>query len=231
MSDTETLAEIFRNPDHAARYAEGPKRFVPGLDSLHRIMLQLLRERVPPDGKVLVLGAGGGLELKTLSDGAPEWTFCGVDPSAEMLAAAKVTLGKDSQRVDWVEGLIFDSPPGPFDGGTCLLTLHFVPDDGGKLETLKALRARLKPGAPFVIAHMAIDKTAPDADLQFGRYATYAENNGTDPDMVARARTDVKAMLNCVGPDRDESLLREAGFTGIELVFAGLTWRGWVAYA
>ncbi|WP_255606611.1 hypothetical protein [Asticcacaulis sp. AND118] len=36
--------------------------------------------------------------------------------------------------------------------------------------------------------------------------------------------------LNTVGPERDESLLREAGFTGIELLFKGLYGCGWVAY-
>jgi tRNA (cmo5U34)-methyltransferase len=232
MTETlENLADIFKNAEHAARYAEGPRRFVPGFDGLHRIMLQVLRERMPKDGKVLVLGAGGGLEILTMAQAEHEWTFCGVDPSAEMLAAARLTLGDAASRVDWIEGLIFDAPRTLFDGGTCMLTLHFVPDDGAKLDTLKAMRARLKPGAPFVIAHMAIDKNATDADLQFERYARYSEDSGTDPEMVARARTHVKAMLHSVGPGRDEALLKEAGFTGVELVFAGLVWRGWVGYA
>jgi tRNA (cmo5U34)-methyltransferase len=227
----EKLAEIFNNPEHAARYAEGPKRFVPGFDGLHRIMTQLLQETVPADARVLVLGAGGGLEIRTLSQAMPDWRFCGVDPSGEMLTQAKALLGENAQKVDWVEGLIFDAPAEKFDAATCLLTLHFVPDDGAKLETLKAVRARLKPGAPFFAAHLSIDKTAADSDLKFERYARFSEGSGTDPEMVAKARTQVKAMLNCVSQERDESLLREAGFQRIELVFAGLSWRGWIAYA
>jgi tRNA (cmo5U34)-methyltransferase len=227
----EKLAEIFNNPEHAARYAEGPKRFVPGFDGLHRIMTQLLQETVPVDARVLVVGAGGGLEIRTLSQAMPDWRFCGVDPSGEMLAQARTLLGEDAQKVDWVEGLIFDAPAEKFDAATCLLTLHFVPDDGAKLETLKAVRARLRPGAPFFAAHLAIDKSAVDADLKFERYACFSEGSGSDPEMVAKARPQVKAMLNCVGPERDESLLREAGFQRIELVFVGLSWRGWIAYA
>jgi len=227
----EKLADIFNNPEHAARYAEGPKRFVPGFDGLHRIMTQLLQETVSADARVLVLGAGGGLEIRTLSQAMPDWRFCGVDPSGEMLAQARTLLGEAAQKVDWVEGLIFDAPAEQFDAATCLLTLHFVPDDGAKLETLKAVRARLRPGAPFFVSHLSIDKTAADADLKFERYARFSEGSGTDPEMVAKARTHVKGMLNCVGPERDESLLREAGFQRIELVFAGLSWRGWIAYA
>ncbi|ODS01483.1 hypothetical protein AUC71_00265 [Methyloceanibacter marginalis] len=33
-----------------------------------------------------------------------------------------------------------------FDAATCILTAHFVPDDGAKLAFFEAIRARLKPG-------------------------------------------------------------------------------------
>lgn len=224
----EQLADIFRDPDYAAKYAEGPRKFIPGFDGLHRIMAQMLLEANPQS--VLVLGGGGGLETRTLMDALPQARFCVVDPSAEMIAQGQGHLG-DTDRVDWVEGYIFDAPQDPFEAATCMLTLHFVPDDGGKLETLQALRARLKPGAPFFAAHLAIDKTAPDADRQFERYARFVELGGMEPDMVVCARTQVKAKLNCVSPHRDEELLREAGFSGVEMVYRGLYWCGWVAYA
>lgn len=43
---------------------------------------------------ILVLGAGGGLELKAFSEMQPSWHFDGVDSSAEMLDLAHTTLGK-----------------------------------------------------------------------------------------------------------------------------------------
>jgi len=57
--------------NHARIYAEGPPRQVPGFDSLHRMTIMLLAERVPPQGRVLVHGAGGGLELKAFADTHP----------------------------------------------------------------------------------------------------------------------------------------------------------------
>lgn len=226
--ELKNIADIFKKADHAAKYADGPKRFVPGLDGLHRIMAQLVREAEPKS--VLVLGGGGGLETRTLIDALPDARFCAVDPSAEMIAQGKIYLGETDQ-VDWIEGLIFDAPIGPFDAATCMLTLHFVPDDGGKLETLKAIRARLRPGAPFFMAHLSIDKEAPQAEQQFERYLTYAADSQFDPEQLALSRQRIRAMLNCVGPERDADLLREAGFEGIEMVFKGLYWCGWVAYA
>lgn len=51
----------FSDPDAVARYAEGPSRQVPGFHALQQMSALLLAETVPPDGQVLVLGAGGGL--------------------------------------------------------------------------------------------------------------------------------------------------------------------------
>ena len=75
----------FSDPEAVARYAEGPPRFVPGYADMHRMTRILLAERAAPDAQVLVLGAGGGLELKALAEAEPRWEFVGVDPAAAML--------------------------------------------------------------------------------------------------------------------------------------------------
>ncbi|WP_425476701.1 class I SAM-dependent methyltransferase [Xanthomonas massiliensis] len=69
-------------------YAENAARMVPGLRDLPKMAGALLAERVPTDARILVLGAGGGLELKGLAEMQPGWRFDGVDPSAEMLQLA-----------------------------------------------------------------------------------------------------------------------------------------------
>ncbi|MFL1545719.1 hypothetical protein [Pseudomonas sp. O39] len=46
-------------------------RLVPGFDGMQRMTTLLLREQVPATGNVLVLGAGGGLELKRFADAEP----------------------------------------------------------------------------------------------------------------------------------------------------------------
>lgn len=225
---TDKIADLFKDPEHARTYAERPKKIIPGFDGLHRITAQLLAEAAP--AQTLVVGGGGGLELKTLIDALPQGGFCAVDPAAEMIAQGKAYLG-DPASVSWIEGYVFDAPEGPFDAATCLLTLHFVPDDGAKLETLKAIRCRLKPDAPFVIAHLSIDKNDPASGRRFDRYLKFGSDSDMDPKVLKAAHERVRTQLNCVGPARDEDLLREAGFHDIELVFRGLYWCGWVAYA
>ncbi len=79
--------------------------------------------------QVLVLGAGGGLELKALAEAEPRWNFVGVDPALAMLKLAEQTLGPFNARVQLQQGYIDDAPDGPFDAATCLLTLHFLDAD------------------------------------------------------------------------------------------------------
>jgi hypothetical protein len=66
----EHTASSFTDPDAVARYRDGPPKQVPGFADLHRMTDLLVAERTPDDGRVLVLGAGGGLELKTSRGGA-----------------------------------------------------------------------------------------------------------------------------------------------------------------
>ncbi len=54
-------------------------------------------------------------------------------------------------RVDLHHGYIDNAPAGPFDGATCLLTLHFLPEGRAPPHGGRDYR-RLKPGAPFVVA-------------------------------------------------------------------------------
>lgn len=90
------------------------------------MVMLLLAERAPDDARVLVLGAGGGLEIKAFAEARPGWWFDGVDPSAEMMNLAQVTLGPLAARARLHHGLIDCAPEGPFDAATCILTLHFV---------------------------------------------------------------------------------------------------------
>ncbi|MBK3734538.1 methyltransferase domain-containing protein [Azospirillum brasilense] len=220
----------FSDPDAVARYPEGPKRFVPGLDGLHRMTGVLLAEKAPRAARVLVLGAGGGLELKALADAHPHWRFVGVDPAAEMLRLAERTLGTHMGRVELVEGYIDDAPEGPFDAATCLLTLHFLPAPERE-RTVRQIHRRLVPGAPFVAAHGSFPQRPAERGLWLDRYAAYAVASGTDPEQASAARTAVEASVQMLSPEEDEAVLRKGGFSDAQLFYSAFTWRGWVAHA
>jgi tRNA (cmo5U34)-methyltransferase len=224
------LLAPFSDPQAVARYTDGPPRFVPGFADLHKMTGILLAEYAAADARVLVLGAGGGLELKALAQTHPGWSFDGVDPAPEMLKLARQTLGPLAMRVRLHEGLIDDAPEGPFDAATCLLTLHFLPANERR-RTVQQIHHRLKPGAPFVAAHSSFPQSGRARALWLKRYAAFALGSGTDPAQTEKMRAAVEAHLSLYNPDEDEAILREAGFSDVSLFYAAFTWRGWVAYA
>lgn len=228
--DRVDFIKFFSDRTAVANYHDGPPRFLPGIYALRTMTSILLAEKAPDDARVLVLGAGGGMELKVLALAHPGWSFVGVDPALPMLDLAQRTLGPLMSRVELVQGYIEDAPSGPFDAATCLLTLHFL-DAPTRLRTVRAIHDRLKPGAPFVAAHSSFPQDPSSRSVWLERYGAYAVASGVDPQQAAGAREAVATNLSLLDPEQDEEILRESGFSAPEMFFAALTWRGWIAHA
>lgn len=224
------IQDMFSDPQAVAKYTDGPPRFVPGYNAMLSMAAILLAERVPDNAQVLVLGAGGGLELKAFAQAHQGWSFDGVDPSAAMLGLARQTLGPFAPRARLHQGYIDDAPEGPFDGATCLLTLHFV-DVAERRRIASEVRRRLKPRAPFVVAHLSAPNGEQERPLWLSRYSAFLAASGVEPDQAAAARNAVSNHLEILAPAQDEAILREAGFSDPTLFYTGFTFRGWVAYA
>lgn len=214
----------------SSSYAEGPPRQVPGYGSLHRMVSMLLAERTPGDGRVLVLGAGGGLELKALAEAHRGWTFDGVDPSADMLELARQAAGPHIDRIHLHHGYVDAAPDGPFGAATSLLTFHFIPREE-RLETLRQIRRRLKRGAPFVLAHISFLQSEPERSEWIARHVAWSAADGTSDAQLEASRQAIGTRLSILSPDEEEAMLREAGFADVSLFYAALSFRGWVAYA
>lgn len=220
----------FSDPAAVANYAEGPPRFVPGFTDMQRMARVLLAERAPCDARVLVLGAGGGLELAAFADGQSGWTFDGVDPSAPMLALARQATVAHAARIRLHEGFIDAAPDGPFDAAACLLTMHFMPAPE-RSHALHAIHARLRPGSPFVVMHLSAGRDAAGRARWLARDAAFAIANGIDPEMAQRRYEVMARDLHVLGPAQDEALLRGAGFGDIEVFNVGGAFCGWICHA
>ena len=220
----------FSDPGAVAHYHEGPPRLVPGFHDLQRMAQVLLAERAPPDGRVLVLGAGGGLELKAFADAQPGWTFDGVDPSHEMLELALDTVGEHAGRVTLHQGYVDAAPSGPFDAATCLLTMHFMPLCERR-HAVRVIRQRLRRGAPFVVAHMSFAQDEDERALWLARDEAYAVASGAPPEEARHRREVIERVLPVLAPEQDEALLREEGFKEVSMFYAAGVFRGWIGYA
>lgn len=231
MPDTNKMfLDMFSDRERIAQYADGAPRFTPGLDAVHRMTALLLAEHAPAGAHVLVLGAGGGRELRALAQTQAGWHFTGVDPAGPMLDLARDTMGEDAVRADLIEGYIDAAPAGPFDAATCLLTLHFL-DRDERIRTLREMHRRMKPSAPLVVVHSSFPQQEQARGRWFARYAAFAVASGADPAQTEQARAAVADSLALLTLEEDEACLRDAGFNEVELFYAAFTWRGWVSRA
>lgn len=225
--------QFFDDPDKVAAYEQGPRWFIPAYEASHDMAAVLLHEFVPPTAEILVVGAGGGIELAALAKAGPEWRFTGIDPAKPMLAMAEGRLAAmgAADRVTLIQGFVADAPAGPFDAATCFLTLHFVADDGSRLALLEDIRRRLKPGAPFLLINGCLDKTSPRFGRDMARYSAFARFKGAPAEMASMAAATVAEQIHLLPPARDEALLAEAGFHSVEPFYRGLWVHGWLAHA
>ena len=219
----------FTNPAVVSRYADITPQRVPGYVDLHRMAVILLSERVREAANILVLGAGGGLELKSFAEARPGWSFVGVDPSRPMLDLAERVTAPYSARVRLVHGYIDDTPCESFDGATCLLTLHFLslPE---RLRVLRELRLRMKHRAPLVMVHHSKPPIG-DIDRWLERSLAFAAGAQPYPEQTAASAAVMAERLPLLSADDEEAVLRQAGFSDPTLFYASFSFRGWVAYA
>jgi tRNA (cmo5U34)-methyltransferase len=220
----------FSDPKAIYGYAENATRRVPGLHDVHCMSALLLAESTPSNGRVLVVGAGGGMELKYFTESNPGWRLDGVDPSLEMLELARAALGSRASHVRLHQGYVQTAPAGPFDAASCLLTLHFIAEEE-RYRTLHEIHSRLKPGGVFVAMHYSISQDRAERDLWLSRCAAFASASGIDPEQAKTSVTAIGAQLPILSPKQDEALMRKAGFLDIETFYTGLAFRGWVAHA
>lgn len=201
---------------------------MPGLPDLHRMAMLLLSECAPKDGDILVVGAGGGMELTALAEAQPGWSFVGVDPSGPMLELARLQVKDIVQRVKLIEGTIDVVPADQFDGATCLLVLHFL-DKSERLNTLMQIHRRLKPGARLVVAHHSAG--ASDAALWLARSAAFAARATFSWETASATGAAMAAALPLLSASEEEALMRKAGFESVELFYSAFSFKGWVATA
>ena len=141
-----------RPPMPVSEYEQTVKRVNAGYDLIFTLTECFLRAQQQPQMKVLVVGAGGGMEIERFAPANAGWRLTGVDPSQDMLdlAQAKADQLGVREQVTLVRGTITDLPSDArFDAATCIFVLHFLPDPA-KLALLQGIHSRLRPDAPLI---------------------------------------------------------------------------------
>lgn len=132
---------------------------------------------VPPNKKIIEIGAGTGLLLEKLLEINPQYDLTGMDHTPAMLDIAKKRLGDRAKLFE--ADILVMSIPDRFDvaisnGGLCAFVdtgsdcdfYTHLPDDESNLRALKNIANCLEPGGWFIIniqgVHDSYDQPLPD---------------------------------------------------------------------
>lgn len=219
--------------EKAQAYDRRIRDAIPGYEALHQLACMVVAEATGGEGRVLVAGAGTGAECVALGTACPHLHLVGIDPSADMLAQAERKVAEHglNERVRLYPSKVAELPTfEPFDAATLLLVLHFLPDDGGKLDLLSDLAKHLKPGAPLVLADLfgpGWDESWQAELRTYWRHLQRAAGIGASE--IDKGFSHVDRDIHPVTEERLTQLLAQAGFGPPQPFFRALCFGGWLA--
>lgn len=228
-------AKIEFDRDRATQYDLDIRKAIPGYESLHGMAYSLLQTSLGESARLLIVGSGTGMELVNYSKSNPAWLLTGVEPSPEMMAIAKLELSHQQiqERVDLHTGYVDSLPETePMDAATLMLVMHFLTDDGAKLQLLKDIAQRLKPGAKLILADLYGDRSASyfDRFIQAWQNFYFSQlDDETRTKAEANFQTSIRNSIYFVTEARIIELLEAAGFSQINKFYNAFLFGGWIA--
>ncbi|WP_171817756.1 class I SAM-dependent methyltransferase [Pyxidicoccus fallax] len=177
---------------------------------------------------LLFVGLGTGAELLPYQRfDVPGWRFTGVDPSEPMLAVARKRLEDEGllSRTHLHVGELHTLPAGPlFDGAQMMGVLHHVEGEEARVELLREVTRRLKPGAPLVVGC----RIGPDPELtnvEMRRWRAY----GIPSKELAHRREHLAAMRPIESDAALFAMLARTGLVAPKTLFVSLQFKVFLA--
>lgn len=220
--------------DYGRAYEDLAHRVIPGYRTLFPMVAALADPALPPGGRLLVVGAGTGIELATFRRARPDLHLTGLDPSAQMLELARRRLATAADAptgpgsVDLRLGLVRDLPVRPrFHAATIINVLHFLPDDGEKASLLKGVADRLRAGGLLVLFDLHGEPGAPEHERAMAAWRRYWRIMNLAEEEIPRFEERISTGIHFASAQRIADLAEQAGFGPPRRFFQGLLYGGW----
>ena len=216
--------------DRAAHYDAQASINLPGAQALYEVGVSALTAQL--DGQdsasLLFVGLGTGAELVPYTRfDVPGWRFTGVEPSDAMLAVARKRLEAEGllSRTQLHVGELRTLPPGPsFDGAQMMGVLHHVEGEEARLELLREVTRRLKPGAPLVVG-CRVGKDPVLTNVEFRRLRAY----GVPQDALEHRRQRLAEVRPIESDAALFAMLARAGLVEPRPIFISLQFKVFLA--
>lgn len=220
--------QLFPNSE----YDKIVRMVIPGYDALHTMTQAFFQEKLSEEANLLIVGAGTGMELVTFGKSNPKWHLLGVEPSISMLAIAQQQIEQHglSDRVELYHGYTHELPATPlYDGATCILVMHFLPDEASKLRLLQSIAQRLKSEAIFILADMFGEQDTDTFNQFTSAWKIHGELMGLNSEKIEEMLETAKKGISSISEQKVFELLQSAGFGNIVRFYTALWYGGWIA--
>ena len=216
--------EIFEK-ERASNYNQFVEDWIPNYSYFMEKLPKLLSDTDNKD--LLVVGCGTGNEIVQFAKADQDWKITGVDPSPKMISQAKERLAKH-ENIELIEGLVSDlSHDRKYGAVSLLLVLHFLEDNGEKLNLLRQIAQRLKTEAPLVMLDITGDQKQMKTNLKVLKQLL---PNNLDKDLLQNRLQRIENDLHYVPEERLMELCQEAGFERPVRFFQTSIYMGWITW-
>lgn len=216
--------EIFEK-ERASNYNQFVEDWIPNYSYFMEKLPKLLSDTDNKD--LLVVGCGTGNEIVQFAKADQDWKITGVDPSPKMISQAKERLAKH-ENIELIEGLVSDlSHDRKYGAVSLLLVLHFLEDNGEKLNLLRQIAQRLKTEAPLVMLDITGDQKHLKTNLKVLKQLL---PNSLDKELLQNRLQRIENDLHYVPEERLMELCQEAGFERPVRFFQTSIYMGWITW-
>ncbi|GAA4807699.1 class I SAM-dependent methyltransferase [Olivibacter ginsenosidimutans] len=214
--------EIFEN-ERASGYNTFVETWIPNYSVFLNDLPKLFSKMNPKE--LLVVGCGTGNEIEQFVHRSERWLITGIDPSPEMVKQA-IDRFQGYEHVTLMEGLVtaIDAEK-KYSAATLLLVLHFLEDDGNKLNLLSNIAERLVSGATFVMLDITGDKQQIKQNLKILRLLL---PDGLDEQQINHRLNRIENELFPISEERLAALCVTAGFEKPIRFFQSSIYMGWL---
>lgn len=179
---------------------------------------------------VVDLGSGTGETLTKIASRhkMKELSLIGVDQSREMICEA-VRKGGGSSVYQWVPDKLQDYVfPAKVDVVISILTLQFLEPEE-RQEVINRAYSSLKKGGALFFVEKVLSDSGRIQDVFTQVYHDQKESAGLSPDEIRRKDESIRGVMRPFTIQENEEMLKEAGFTQIELFMKHFQFTGFLA--
>lgn len=219
----EKIAAFWENRPNPATYGDTMGKWVPDFEFAHHVLLETVGLTLPPNARILELGAGSGRISQLLLDRFPDCHVTLTDISGNMLSGAHERLAAYDGRFETITGDFFDPAftfePQAFDCAVSVFAICHSRDIANVADLYQRVSDSLKPAGCFV-SHDHVLGATPQLTAQ--NAATWYDF------MIAQGMSIADADYAILSTYQEDfpltlpqhlTLLREAGFTTVDVPY------------